>query len=74
MGKEAVTEKSCNTCVSRLICPTNYRPCMGHNSEELFWSFLKMPFIGEEARIDGYRALVEKLQRESEEAWRRECE
>lgn len=60
-----MAEKSCNNCVSRFICVNNSVPCMGHNDEEVFWSLLKLPFMGEVDRIDHYRVLVKGLQAEA---------
>lgn len=60
-----MAKKSCNNCVSRFICVNNSVPCMGHNDEEVFWSLLKLPFMGEADRIDHYRVLVKGLQAEA---------
>lgn len=57
--------KSCKTCVSRYICPNNYRPCMGHNDEETFWSLLKLPFMDCADRIDYARKFIRELQEEA---------
>lgn len=39
-------DKTCNTCVSRLLCPLRgYRQvCDGYNDEDVFWGFLYMMF------------------------------
>lgn len=57
--------KSCETCVSRFICPNAHIPCMGHNDEEVFWSLLKLPFMDCVDRIDYTRKLIRELQEES---------
>lgn len=57
--------RSCNTCVSRFICPNNYRPCDGWNNEDVFWGLIKLNFPLAEERIDKQRALIKSLQKES---------
>lgn len=57
-------EKTCDNCVSRLICPMRSTPCMGWNDEEVFWSLLKLPHMDLVDRIDDYRKFVVSLQSE----------
>lgn len=64
--------KSCSNCVSRFICPNNYRPCDGYNDENLFWGLIKLHFPFQDESIDKKREFIKELQRcnqESKEAW-----
>ena len=62
--------KTCDTCVSRLICPINYRVCDGWNEKELFWSFLKLHFYGQDETIDRLRLLIEETQKGNKYKWK----
>lgn len=58
-----IDKKSCDTCVSRLICPNNYRVCAGWNDEELFWGLVKLHFPFQDEFIDKKREFIKKSQR-----------
>lgn len=64
-GGEAEKKKTCNECVSRFLCPNNYRACDGYNDEGLFWGLVKLNFPLAEERIDKQRALIKSLQKEN---------
>ena len=59
-------EKACSNCVSRFLCPNNYRVCSGWNDEGLFWGFIKLNFPLPEKSIDRQRAFIKSLQEENE--------
>lgn len=58
-------EKLCNNCVSRFICPNNYRPCDGWNNEDVFWGLIKLNFPFLDAVIDKKRKFIKNLQEEN---------
>lgn len=58
-------EKACSNCVSRFLCPNNYRVCSGWNDEGLFWGFIKLNFPLPEKSIDRQRAFIKSLQEEN---------
>lgn len=60
-----MTNKSCATCVSRFICPNNYRPCGGYNDESLFWGLIKLHFPFQDDVIDRKREFIKSLQKEN---------
>lgn len=60
MGKS----KTCDTCVSRFICPL-LRPCDGWNDEGVFWGLLIMMLPSSERIIPNARKNIQKLQKES---------
>lgn len=57
--------KSCDTCVSRFICPNNYRPCAWYNDEGLFWGLIKLHFPVQDDVIDQKREFIKSLQKEN---------
>lgn len=57
-------DKSCENCVSRFICPNNYRTCAGWNDEGLFWGLLKLSFPNGE-RVDHMREFIKSIQTEN---------
>lgn len=67
-GRQKMNEHigaTCDTCVSRFICPNNYRPCDGYNDENLFWAFINLHFPFQEKEIEGKRKFIKSLQKES---------
>lgn len=58
-------EKSCETCVSRFICPNNHRVCDEYNDEGFFWGLIKLNFPLNEERIDRQRKFIKSLQLEN---------
>ena len=60
-----MASKSCSTCVSRFICPNNYRPCDGYNDENMFWVFIKLHFPFQDEAIDRKREFIKSLQKEN---------
>lgn len=58
-------KKTCSNCVSRFLCPNNYRVCDGWNDEGLFWGFIKLNFPLPEKSIDRQRAFIKSLQEEN---------
>jgi hypothetical protein len=64
MPKEPKTTVTCETCVSRLICPTREvgkeDACMGHNDEKVFASLLCLIFFG--CDVERRLANVKKIQ------------
>ena len=57
--------KTCDTCVSRFICPNNYRPCDGYNDENLFWAFLGLIFPLGPKEVNHIRNYIRGLQKEN---------
>lgn len=57
--------KSCDTCVSRFICPLKGRPCSGWNDEGLFWGLHKA--VAPTVAWDRVAEHVKSLQREVRE-------
>ena len=37
-------KKTCDNCISRLICPTKGKVCAGHNDEKVFKGLIKLSF------------------------------
>ena len=58
-------EKTCANCVSRFLCPNNYRVCDGWDDEGLFWGFIKLNFPLPEKSIDRQRMFIKSLQEEN---------
>lgn len=57
--------KTCSTCVSRFICPINYRTCDGYNDENVFWGLIKLHFPFQDKAIDQKREFIKSLQKEN---------
>lgn len=58
-------DRSCSNCVSRYICPNNYRPCSGWNDEGLFWGLINLLFPFQDEKIDRKREFIKSLQKEN---------
>ena len=55
--------KTCDTCVSRYICPNKYRLCVGYNDERVFWGFLKLLLPVSETKLDHLREFIQSIQK-----------
>ena len=56
-------KKSCSNCVSRFICPNNYRTCDGWNDEDMFWALIRLHFPNDD--IDRRRKFLKSLRAEN---------